>query len=170
MSTEPLASTEFDAEIEIQVSKRGAAWSFSLNPARSRSINATGKLPGRGATRHTLLAVGLTAALMAVHEKDWHRLRGNKPKPTVVINIPDQKFVTALEFRRKNKATPTDGFRVARNLLRPLYEQFRRFNVTLRFIPQENDKAAAELTTAERLTRYWWSFDGAVFTPATITK
>lgn len=162
-------ASEVDAEIEVQVSKRGGIWAYTLQPGRSRQIHSTGKLPAKGATRHTLLAVAMTSALMAIHEKEWHRLRGDKMKPKVVIDIPDQAFIGALEFRRRSKATPTDGFRVSKNLLRPLYQQLTRFDVTLRFRLQEK-KEAADLSNAERLLRSWFSFGETVFSPALTTK
>lgn len=164
------ASSEFDAEIEVQVSKRAGAWSFTLQPGFARQIRATGRVTGKGATRHTLLAVGITSALMAVNEREHKRLRADKPKPRVVIDVPDGQFIRALEFRRKSKATPNDGFRVSRHLLRPLYEQLRRFDVTFRFLAQTKQKAATDLTPAERMTRYWYSFDADVFTPSAIEK
>jgi len=168
--TSQSVTPDSDVQIEVQVSKRGGVWAFELRPLNSRTTRVTGKLPSKGATRHTLLAVAITSALLTIHEKEYFRLRGDKKKPTVVIDIPDQPFITALERRRRSKAQPNDGFRVSRNLLRPLYMQLARFDVTLRFQPQKKNKDSAELSNAERLTRRWFSYGETVFSPAVLTQ
>lgn len=162
-------ASDFDATIEVQVSRRGAAWAYELQPRAARRIEATGRVPFKGATRHALIAVGITSALMAIHPKEWERLRGTKLKPSVVIDVPDEQFIRAIEFRRRSKAQPRDGFRVGANLLRPLYEQLLRFDVTFRFAKQEA-KTAAELSSAERLLRSWFSFPADVYAPALLAR
>lgn len=168
MNTETPAAV-YDAEIEIQASKWSATWSFTLKPTRSRQLSATGRMPS--ATRHTLLAIALTSALLSIHANEWHRLRGHKLKPSIVVKIDDKPFIRSLNFRRRSKATPTDGFRVGKNLLRPLYEQLRRFDVTLAYKATARGRTGDEMSEAERMVRRFKSYEQhAAFAPAVMTR
>jgi hypothetical protein len=130
-----LSHVDFDLHeglILLSADDSRGLWAFQSSIRGSRPSRTAGSLP-TSASRHTLLAVGLTAALQSITKKQAAGLvstaKTSIVKPRLCIVSTDPTFADALQAKMKGHAGRP--LRTGKNFLIELARNLARFQVTL---------------------------------------